>query len=247
MGDRAALEPLRRDVGGRAHEQARLGDGDVTLDRGYAEVGEHHAVGGEQHVAGLDVPVQDAGGVGVPQRVEHADADLGGLHHRQRPALPHGLLQRPGAHQLHDDPGTSVLLDDVVDGDDARVAEPRGGPCLAQHAPVRDLLARLVEAEGQDQLLDRDVAVKEHVVGVPDHAHATTADRREQAVAPAHQPSLTLWRDPGVAQGALTLGHGGRPPERAIGRHTAVPNSRSSASYPHFVDHVRRQNGEAGH
>ena len=96
---------------------------------------------------------------------------------RQRAALPHGLLQGPGADQLHDDPGPAVLLDHVVDGDDARVAEPRGGPGLAQHPPVSHLLARLVEPVGQDQLLDRHVAVEQDVVGVPHHAHAAPAHR----------------------------------------------------------------------
>ncbi|GAA3418744.1 hypothetical protein GCM10018952_55500 [Streptosporangium vulgare] len=121
--------------------------------------------------------MHDPGGVGVAERVEHPDADLGGLDHRQRAALPHGLLQRPGADQLHHDPGAAVLLDDVVNGDDAGVAEPGRRTGLAQHPPVGSLGARVVESVGEDQLLDRDVPVEQDVVRVPHHAHAATAHR----------------------------------------------------------------------
>ena len=150
---------------------------DVTLYGGDAEVGEDHPVGGEQHVAGLDVAVHDPGGVGVAERVEHPDADLGGLDHGQRPALPYGLLQGPGADQLHHDPGAAVLLDDVVDGDDAGVTEPRRRAGLAQHPLVRHLLARVIHPVGEDQLLDGHIPVEQDVVRMPHHAHSATAHR----------------------------------------------------------------------
>ena len=63
-GRGAALGLLGRDVGGRAHHLAGLGEGHPLRGAGDAEVGDlDPAVGGDEEVGGLDVAVDDAGGV----------------------------------------------------------------------------------------------------------------------------------------------------------------------------------------
>ena len=110
---------LRRDVRGRAEHHAGTGDVRVAGDGGQAEVGQHHpAVVAEQHVARLDVAVQDAGPVRGPQRVQHAEADLGDPPRRQRPVLGEDLScsERDGTYSMtiH---GSAVGAQHVEDAD----------------------------------------------------------------------------------------------------------------------------------
>ncbi len=83
----------------------------------------------EQHVGGFHVPVDDPDGVRGAQRTDHGEADAGGLGGLEGTALEH-LVQGLAAHQLHDDPGQSVLDDDIVDGDGGGMVDARGGPRL---------------------------------------------------------------------------------------------------------------------
>ena len=77
--DVEALGLLGREVGRGAHDQAGLGDLVVEIaDRPRdAEVGHLHlAVGGDEHVAGLDVAVHDAVAVRVGERLGDVGSDL---------------------------------------------------------------------------------------------------------------------------------------------------------------------------
>ena len=126
--DGAALGLLGREVGGRAHHGARLGEGLLGVAApGDAEVGDLDlAAGVDQHVAGLDVAVDDAVLVGEGQRGGDVGADLGRPLGRQRTVLADQLAQRPPLHVLHDDEVRAFLLAPVVDGDDVRMIEVGG-------------------------------------------------------------------------------------------------------------------------
>ena len=79
--------PLGGEVVDGADDLAGPGDGRVALDLRDAEVGEQDpAVRGEQDVARLDVPVQDAGGVRGGQRAQHPQADPAASRGSTRPA-----------------------------------------------------------------------------------------------------------------------------------------------------------------
>jgi hypothetical protein len=81
--------------------------------------------------------------------------------------------------QLHHDPWTAVLLDDVMDGDHARVVEHGGGAGLAEHAVIKQHALADPQLSGQGHLFDRDVPVEHFVVGPPHGAHTAPADHGE--------------------------------------------------------------------
>jgi hypothetical protein len=181
---RLVAQPLGRDEPGRADERARPGERRVAVERGDPEVGEDDpAVVGQQHVRGLDVPVQESPAVRGGQRVQQPRADLGDPARRERAAGLDRLAEGAALDQLHDDPGPAVGLHHVVDGDDARVVEHGGGPRLpgrprAQHRAL--VLGRVLV---RLDLLERDVPAEQLVVRAPDRAHAARPQRRHQTVA----------------------------------------------------------------
>src|SRR4029453_13649694 len=108
-------------VGRRAEDGARRGQLRVAAERGDAEVGQLGPPVGQDHdVARLDVAVDEA-----------AAPDVGGRGGGQGALLAHDVGQGPCLDQLHDDVGAAFVADHVVEGDDAMVAEPGGGPGLA--------------------------------------------------------------------------------------------------------------------
>ena len=137
---RLAADPFRRGEPGGAHHHPGLGEPGVALQGGDAEVGQHGpAVRAEQHVARLDVTMQDAGRVRAAQRAEQPAAQIRGLLRGQRAVLGHDLLQRAALDQLHHDPRAAVgLLDHVEDGDHRGVVQPGRGARLAQRALVQN-------------------------------------------------------------------------------------------------------------
>lgn len=185
----AAGHPLGRDELQGADELAADGEGFLALDVGDAEVGEDHAaVGAQQHVGRLDVAVDDADGVRGAQGTEDGDADAGGLRGLHRAALE-DLVQGLAAHQLHDDPGQSVLHDDVMDRDGGRMVDASRGAGLAVEAVGGPLMARVLRVAGQPRLFDGDFTVHQLVECPPDGAHTAGADALDQAVTPAdHTP-----------------------------------------------------------
>ncbi|GAB3901468.1 hypothetical protein GCM10027612_64930 [Microbispora bryophytorum subsp. camponoti] len=87
------------------------------------------------------------------------------------------------------------------------------------------LRAGVVEPERQEQFLDRDVPVQQHVMGVPHHPHAAAAHGGQQPVAPADKTALPFGGAPrgGAADRSLTLWHRGDHTEQAICRHRLGP------------------------
>ena len=163
---RSPGHPLRRGVLGRADERPALGERRGPADLRDPEVGEHDPVRSpclQQDVGGLDVAVQDPGRVRGAQRAQQGDARSA----RPRaastgPRARDPLGERAAVDQLHDDVRAFVLLDDVVDDDDVRVAQLRRPPAPRAgcgRAAVSGLVVgeRLVEGE----FLDRDLAAEE--------------------------------------------------------------------------------------
>ena len=129
----------------------------------------------EQHVAGLDVAVQHAGGVRGAQRAQHVQADAGRLARARCALLLDCVGERGPVDVLHDDPGPAVVLQHVVDGDDGGVVDPGGGARLRLGAGVQHGPVALGDVERGGQLLDGDGAVQHLVMRAPHPAHAAAA------------------------------------------------------------------------
>ena len=115
------------------------GVGQVGIGRAQREVGDlDAAVGGDEEVLRLEVPVEDAGGVGGTESGAGADPDPDGQVGLER-ALVEQLTDAAPLHQLGDDEA-SVLVE-VVDG--GRVGVPDLG-CV----PGQDGQARLERRVG---------------------------------------------------------------------------------------------------
>ncbi len=82
----------------------------------------------------------DAVAVGLIQRGGDLHADVEALRWRE-PRLLDAVEQRLALDELHGDPGTAVLLTDLVDRADVGVIEGGHGPRLAQHPQLGLLVA----------------------------------------------------------------------------------------------------------
>ncbi|CAM5728440.1 hypothetical protein STENM223S_00951 [Streptomyces tendae] len=186
-------DPFGRQVVDGPDDLAGAGDGRVAVYLRDAEVGEQHpAVPAEQHVAGLDVAVQDAGGVRGAQGAQHPQADAGGLARLDALLLLDRVGQRAALDQLHDDPRPAVVLQHVVHGDDGRVVDPRGGPRLRARACQQGGLFAVGDVERGGQFLDGDGPVQHLVVCAPHPAHATAPDGVAESVAARDERALHL-------------------------------------------------------
>jgi hypothetical protein len=170
-------------VGEGPHHVARAGDRVVVDQVGDAEVGElgraapgRRAVG-DHDVLRLDVAVHDAALVGVGQRVGERQADPEHVAVRQR-VLRLELGQAAAVDELGDQVARPGLLPRVVDRDDPRMVEARGGQRLARGAVV-GLGGRV-----GGHHLHRDEPLEPLVVGLEDRAEAAAAQTAPEAVAP---------------------------------------------------------------
>ena len=193
--DGLAEDHLRREVDGRAGEDARVVGAEVRAGRalplggrdGHGDAPVHQvdlAVGADHHVVGLDVPVHDAARVGrvgraadlhegleVPaERVLHAEARAEAR--RRLEELGPGLA----LDALEDDERRAVLGQrEVVDREHVRVLEaPREDGLAEELAGRRGLAAGAAEilADG----LDGDRAPEGRLLAEPDVAHAAAAE-----------------------------------------------------------------------
>ena len=131
--DGLALGLLGREVGGRAHDRAGLGEALARLadGPGDAEVGHLDLAGVvDQDVAGLDVAVDHAAAVGEVQGAGHVRADGGRPGRRSRAPWRMQRGQGLPVDVLHDDEVRVLALAPVVDRHDVGVATgwPRPGP-----------------------------------------------------------------------------------------------------------------------
>ena len=152
-----ALGLLRGHVRRRAEHGPRLRQPDVVVLRpGQAEVekldtrGEGEGSDGdssfsslvlasvvpcfEPDVAGLDVAVDEAGGVGGGQALGHLGGDAQGLGQGQLAFAFQAGVERFALEQRHGQVGDAVVLADLVDGDDVVVLDAGGGAGFAQEA-----------------------------------------------------------------------------------------------------------------
>jgi hypothetical protein len=174
----ADLRDLARGLLGRhiargADDGARHGDLRMALQRlGEAEV---HDVGlavlVEHDVVGLDVAVDDAARVGVLDGAGDLREDGGGLGGGE-------LLAREAAavDELHRDHVLVADVADLVDADDARVAQRGGGLSLAAEAD------ELLLAAGAEEDLEGDPAAQGAFPRLIDHAHAAAAELLDEDV-----------------------------------------------------------------
>ena len=126
---RVAVDLLGRHVAGRADRLPVRGQrlGVRPLALGGAEIGELGRPGPtvDQHVAGLDVAVDDAGRVGGAQRQGDVARDARGLGDLEAAAVGQQALERPAVDPLHDDEGHPVGDVEVAHADDVGVVERR--------------------------------------------------------------------------------------------------------------------------
>jgi hypothetical protein len=81
-----------------------------------------------------------------------------------------------------------VLDDDVVDADDVRAVQAPGGTRFPQHAL----------GLGRPQLLERDLASDDPVLGEPDDPHAAPAELSDRRVSARDQPRRVPHARPGI-------------------------------------------------
>ena len=85
------------------------------------------------------------------------------------------------------DQRSAVIVGDIMDGDDPRMVEASRRAGLPQHPPDQQIPLLGHQAVGQQDLLDRHLAIEDLVAGSPHPAHPTLADRLDQPIPPTHQ------------------------------------------------------------
>ncbi len=173
---------LGRHVGRGAKGESERGEMPTTARGahrlGHAEIGNDRVARGQEHVVRLDVPVHDAVGVGVGQRVPHFAQDsqrlrdgklaLGGKPHTQRLARDerHDVVEQvargAGRQQRHD----------------VGVLEPGG----ELDFPLEPLDVHPRPHFGRKHL-DHHLTRQPRLLGQEDAAHATAAELAHDAVA----------------------------------------------------------------
>jgi hypothetical protein len=193
-GVRGAVQhELRREVPDGPHDGAGAGARRRARGAGQPEVRDPQppVVPGE-HVLGLDVAVDQAGGVRGGQGVEDLLGGVEGVPQGERAPLDEHVAQRAPRDVLHGQVGGAVVRALVEDGHDPRVGQARGGAGLAGEAGHE---AGVLGQVGVHDL-QRDRPVQPGVGGQVDRRHPAPGDARAHPVAPVHQPA-----DEGVLHG----------------------------------------------
>ena len=131
----------------------------------------------DHHVLGLQVPVDDPGGVRLGEPVGDLAGDVEQTPGRKR-AGPQDLPQRLPVDELHRDEDRGVGGPDVVDRDDVVVIQSGGRARLLLEA----LVPVGIGGKLRRKHLDRDLAPQPRVPRAIDLAHPSGAERREDLV-----------------------------------------------------------------
>ena len=186
-GRGAALRLLGRDVGRRAHHLAGLREGHPLGGAGDAEVGDlDPAVGGDEEVRGLDVAVDDAGGVRHAEGLGRLGEQVAGRLGVEGGTGPQERRERLALDELHHEVGARgrrAVVERagavVVDRRDPRVLQRGRVPGLGLEALAEQ---RVVGVLGLEHL-HRDRAVEHGVARGPDLAHPAGGDAGLEDVA----------------------------------------------------------------
>ena len=122
-----------------------------------------------------------------PERGQDPKAHPGGLSRWQRPVSHNRVPQRTVRDKLHHQPGPTVLLDNVVDGDDIRVAEPGGHLGFPHRATPCDVPFGGVHLRRPDDLFDGDIPAEQFIAGPPYQAHPAPTDDAAKPVTPGKE------------------------------------------------------------
>ena len=119
--------------------------------------------------------MDDAVGVGRGKRRCQLTSDRPDLVDRHRAAAK-PQREALALDEFHDDERAIALVENVVDGRDVRMIEPRGGARLAQDA-IADRVAR-----PGDEALERDAALEPRIVAEEHLPHAADAELVEDLI-----------------------------------------------------------------
>jgi hypothetical protein len=170
----------------------------------------HPAVRAEEHVAGLEIAVCDAGPVRVGEGAGDLDGDADALGGGE-PLAPEARLEGLAAEQLEDEVGALLAPADVVQRHDVRVGEA-GGRLRLEHQPLG--AERGPPPRPHD--LERDGPAQVAVAGLPDHPERAAADLADE-LEPADRGARGERRPAAVGRLGRAGELGQEPRERARG------------------------------
>ena len=160
-----------------ARRQHRPSGRHVRAQAGQAEIDHFDvAVAPEHHVVRLEIAMHDALLVRRMESQRDLDGDVERFTDRQRTAAD-VLAQRRAVDKFHRDERRAVTLADVVDGQNMRVIERRGGSRFVREAA--QTIGILINVT---QHLDGDDAFETVVHRAIDDTHAAFADKRQDLV-----------------------------------------------------------------
>jgi len=179
-----ALGLLGREVGGCAHDRAGLRQIRIGVGNhggGNAKVGNLHlTLGRNEHVAGLDVAVDDTTLVRKPECGGYVERHPGDLLNGEVAVTAQDLRQALAFDVLHHDVVRAHLLAPVIDGDDVWVVQVCGRLCFAAE-PLDEFRVGCILGK---EHLDGDGTAEQLVARQEDVGHASPGQPAVQLVSP---------------------------------------------------------------
>src|SRR6476661_3597351 len=118
----------------------------------------------------------------VPEPVAELLEQLQAARERQSRAVANQLRERFTRQELHRDERIAVMLADVEDRHDVRMAQAAGGARLP-----REALAKRLGVQAMAQQLDRDEAIDRRIARKKQRPHSAFTDLVEDLI-PAYEP-----------------------------------------------------------
>jgi len=214
-----------RHEGWGANDRPLAGQARVVTDRpGQAEVEDDDPapLPLQPDIVGLEVPVDQADGMGGVQPLGNLAADPRDLGRRQRPVAPQPGFERFAAEQGHGQVGEPPVLAHPVDRDDMVTPDGGGGLGLAEESPP----GRIARCQGGPHHFQRHESIQCHFLGAVDDPHPPRTDPAQDPIGaePANlvgrlrrgQEVVAIGAEPGVGdfdrRGRDSAGGGGRGP-----------------------------------